>query len=153
MKKLVVLGELRIFLAFSFRMYDSVHPFHDKFNKDTPVQDYLVMFIFSLNSKREQKSKNLLGLKNSEERHFLCQGPTGRESSSGLGTRINVKKRGSGSSNDGDEFVRQQRTFFASLTKSPRRINPYLQISTIFEIFRLEILVCGGKKCLSMSFK
>lgn len=62
MKKLVVLGELRIFLAFSFRMYDSVHPFHDKFNKDTPVQDYLVMFIFSLNSKREQKSKNLLGL-------------------------------------------------------------------------------------------
>lgn len=58
MKKLVVLGELRIFLAFSFRMYDSVHPFHDKL-KDTPVQDYLVMFIFSLNSKREQKSKNL----------------------------------------------------------------------------------------------
>ena len=67
--------------------------------------------------------------------------------------RINLKKRGSGSSNDGDEFVRQQRTFFAFLTKSPRRINPYLQISTIFEIFRLEIPVCGGKKCLSMSFK
>lgn len=133
MKKLVVLGELRIFLAFSFSMYGSVHPFHDKFNKDTPVKDYLVMFIFALNSKREQKSKNLfIGLKNSEERHFLCQGPTGRESSSGLGTRIIVKKRGSGSSNDGDEFVRQQRTFFAFLTKSPRRINPYLQISTIF---------------------
>ena len=72
MKKLVVLGELRIFLAFSFRMYDSVHPFHDKFIKDTPVQDYLVMFIFSLNSKREQKSKNLLGLKNSEKSVTSC---------------------------------------------------------------------------------
>lgn len=111
MKKLVVLGELRIFLAFSFRMYDSVHPFHDKFNKDTPVQDYLVMFIFALNSKREQKSKNLLGLKNSEERHFLCQGPTGRESSSGLGTRIDVKKRGSGSINNGDELYGSKEPF------------------------------------------